>query len=92
MLLRALFDGSISAPASAKVGSGIVGGVLITTDGTNAAVVIVRRGDSAGKQVFKISTKTPLFVKAPIGLEGTTDAYCDVSGTGAAAQFYEWLE
>lgn len=92
MLLRALFDGSITAPASAKIGSGILGGVLITTDGTNAAVVIVRRVDSNGKQVFKLSTKTPLFIKGPIGLEGVSDAYCDVSGTGAAAQFYEWLE
>jgi hypothetical protein len=92
MLLKAITDGSVAATGPMKVPSGILGGVLVTTDGTNAAVVIVRRNDANGKAVFKISTKTPLFITGPIGMEGTQDAYYDVSGTGAAAQFYEWNE
>lgn len=93
MLLKALGnDGAVTSTGTFTVANGIVGGVLITADGTNNATVILRRNNSTGKQLFDLVTKAPTFVAAPIGMEGTTTLYYDVSGTGAAAQFFEWVE
>lgn len=91
MLLRALNDGSVTSTGTMTVTRKTLGGVLITADGANNATVIVRKDDASGKQVFKLVTKSPVFIIAPIDLEGTATAYYDVTGTGAAAQFFEWL-
>jgi len=69
-----------------------MGGVLITADGTNNATVIVRRENSSGKQVFDLVTKSPVFITGPLSLDGSQALYYDVTGTGAAAQFFEWVE
>ena len=72
--------------------SGNLGGVIITTDGTNAAVVIIQINNDVGKKVFDISTKTPgVFILNPISLEGSTVIYYSITGTGAAAQLYEYV-
>lgn len=96
MLLKALTDGSQTGTGNLTFSSsyqgGNLGGVLITTDGTNAAVVTVQRNDANGKKVFQISTKTPVFITGAIGMEGAQIGYFSVSGTGAAAQFFEWCE
>lgn len=96
MLLKALTDGSVTGTGTFAFQSsyqgGLLGGVLITADGTNAATVTVQRNDSNGKTVFKLVTKTPLMIKAPISMEGAQGGYYSVSGTGAAAQFFEWCE
>jgi hypothetical protein len=93
VLLKAIGnDGSLTGTGTLTCESRIMGGVLITADGTNNATVIARRLNSAGKIVFKIVTKSPLFTTGPIGLEDTQALYYDVSGTGAAAQFFEWVE
>lgn len=96
MLLKALTDGSVTATGTFTTQSsyqgGILGGVLITADGTNAATVTVQKDDSNGKTIFKLVTKSPILIKAPISLEGTRTAYYSVSGTGGAAQFFEWCE
>ena len=91
MLLRAITDGSVTNTGTVDVPNRVLGGVLITADGTNNATVIVRKTDSNGTQVFKLVTKSPVFVAAPISMEGATQAYYSVTGTGAAAQFYEWV-
>jgi hypothetical protein len=91
MLIKALTNGRISGTGTAIVASGMLGAVLISTDGTNAAVVTVQRNDASGKAVFSISTKTPLFVAGPISLEEADVAYYSITGTGAAAQLYEWI-
>ena len=93
MLLKALGnDGAVTGTGTFPVALGMLGGVLITADGTNNATVILRREDSTGKQVFDLVTKSPTFIAAPIGLEGSKVLYYNVSGTGAAAQFFEWVE
>lgn len=93
MLLKAIgSDGALAGSGTLICESRIMGGVLITADGTNAAIVVVRRENASGKQIFDFSTKAPLFITGPIGLEGTQALYYDVSGTGAAAQFFEWVE
>lgn len=91
MILRALTNGALTAADTVTVKSGIIGGVLITADGTNAVVVQVRRDDSSGKRIIDVTTKIPLWITGPFHLEDTERAYVNVSGTGAAAQFYEWV-
>lgn len=92
MLLKALgIDGALAGTGTLTCESRIMGGVLITADGTNNATVIVRKDNSSGEQVFDLVTKTPVFITGPISLKGQT-LYYDVTGTGAAAQFFEWVE
>lgn len=75
-------------PDTAKMDGYLFGGCLITTDGTNAAVVTVREDVSDGKILFYISTKTPGFFTAPI-MSKSKVLYLSVTGTGASAFFYE---
>lgn len=92
MLLKPLgATGALTSTGTITCESRVVGGVLITTDGTNAATVVLYRDNSSGAQVFDLSTKSPIFVAAPISL-GSQTLYYDVSGTGAAAQFFEWVD
>ena len=91
MILNQVSDGSVIGTGTLMFESRILGGVLITADGINDTTVIVRQNNSDGEQVFKMVTKSPMFVAAPINL-GAQVGYYDVSGTGGAAQFYEWAE
>ena len=90
MQLRALTDGSVTGTGTVQ--TRLIGGVLITADGTNDATVILRRVDSNGKQIFKLVTKSPQMIVSPIGTESAETVYYSISGTGAAAQLYEWVE
>ena len=92
MIITALNDGSVLGTGTVTVDSGILGGVLITTDGTNAVTVILKRDDNDGKVIFQLVTDSTQFIKAPISLEDTTQLYYDVAGTGAAAQLFQWVE
>ena len=93
MLLKAIGnDGALTGTGTVSVESRILGGVLITTNGTNAATVVLRRENSSGKQVFDYSGIPPYFATGPMSMEGTQTLYYDISGTGAAAQLYEWVE
>lgn len=92
MLLKPIGnDGAVSGTGTLTCESRVLGGVLITADGTNNATVIVRKDNSTGKQIFDLVTKAPLFITGPMSAESQT-LYYDVSGTGAAAQLYEWVE
>lgn len=91
MLLKALTNGSVTSTGTLQVDSGIVGGILITTDNTNQGTVIVRRENDEGKQIIEIKTVTTLFISGPFSLEQSTKLYHNVSGTGCEAQFYEWV-
>lgn len=93
MLLKSIGnDGALAGTGTLVCESRVMGGVLITADGTNNATVIVRKDNSAGKQIFDLVTKSPIFITGPIALDGSQTLYYDVSGTGAAAQFFEWVE
>jgi hypothetical protein len=91
MLLQAITNGSVTGTGTITASSGIVGGVLITTDNVNQGTVILRRDDASGKQIIEIKTITTLWVSGPFSMEATTDVYHDVSGTGCEAQIYEWI-
>ena len=88
MIATSLTNGKVSGTGNLLLTEGgLFGGALISTDGTNAAVVTVT-DIVTEKKVFDVSTKTPLFVSVPILTSSTTLAY-SVTGTGASAQFYE---
>jgi len=91
MQLRAMTNGSVSSTGTLTLKTGIVGGVIISTNNTNAAVVVLRRDNASGKQLFSMSTVTAVGVFAPIWMENTETLYYDISGTGASAQIYEWV-
>ena len=86
--LRDISGGAVTGTNSYACPSEIFGGVLISADGTNAAVVTVRRNNAAGLIVFQMTTKTPLPVFAPF--EADAVVHTVVTGTGASAQFFEW--
>ena len=91
MILNPLTDGKVTGTAELIIPSGILGGVLISTNSSNAAVVTVQRNNASGKKVFDISTIAPAFLIGPVSLEDTDIAYYSVTGTGASVQFYEWV-
>lgn len=91
MLLNPVSDGSVTGTGTLQFDSGILGGVLITANGQNDTTVTMQITNSSGSKVFDIVTKSPIFVAGPINL-GVQIGYYAVSGTGAAAQFYEWVE
>lgn len=100
MILRPLTEGTVAGTGTLTVKSRILGGVLISTNNTNAVTVVIRTNDSSGYQVFDLSTLSPGFHIAPIRLEGpdgsnvkaTETLYYDISGTGGSAQLYEWVQ
>ena len=69
---------------------GVIGGVLITADGSNDATVILRENNSTGFILFEIVTKSPLFITAPIRSGNTNIIYYSITGTNATAMLYEW--
>ena len=71
-------------------GSPILGGVNISADSSNVAVVTVRKDDANGDIIFDQSTKSPLFVSAPF--LATKVCYFSITGVNAEAQFYQWQE
>lgn len=94
MHLKTLSDGRVTGTGNYTLSSnnranGLFGGVLISTDGTNAAVVTV--SDVSGKKIFDISTVIPGFAVAPIH-SATPYISFEIIGAGAAAQFYEWID
>ena len=92
MLLRAITNGAITGTGEITVKSFKIGAVLITTDNSNAATVILRREDASGKPIFDIQTVTTIWVAGPISTEDTTTNHYTISGTSAEAQLYEWID
>ena len=89
MLLKSKTAGKVSGTGTITLDTGILGGVLISTDGTNAAAVVIQKTNSSGEKVLDVSTKQPLWVGAPMDVGATM--YYDISGTGASAQLYEYV-
>ena len=90
MLLRPLNDDGALAGTGTLTCKSRLFAVAITTDGTNAATVVVRKTDANGAQKLDYSTLDGDFLAGPFALDSET-LYYSVTGTGAAAQFFEWV-
>ena len=91
MFLREVSGGQISGTGTLTLGSKTLGGLNIYSDGTNAAVLVLRKDTSGGDIVYQISTLSLIFPVAPIYL-GTETLYYSITGTNATAEVYEWVE
>jgi len=88
-MLRSITDGAVSGTGTVSSESGILGGVLITTDGTNAATVVVRKSGASGAKVFDLSGIQALW--CPCMIDAANSIYYSISGTGAKAQLFEFV-
>ena len=92
MLLRSISEGTIAGTGTLQMPAKVLGGVLITADGTNNATILLQTDNSSGAQIFELVTKSPIFITGPISNNGSQTLYYSISGTGASAQIYEWVE
>jgi len=67
------------------------GGVMLNADGTNAGSVIIRDLNSTGDIILDVSSVISSPVFAPFRVPSGTIYYA-ITGTGADAQLYEWLD
>ena len=88
--IASLTNGAVSGTGTLQVHTGVLGGILISADGTNTVTVIVRVTNESGSQIFDLQTKSPALIVGPIWCNGKTQVYYSVTGTNGAAQFYEW--
>lgn len=89
-LTGATHQGLVSGSGIFKLPSRLLGAINVSADGTNAASVTVRKDSATGEIIFQQLTTSPVFVTAPI--QASETCHYTVSGTGAAAQFFEWIE
>lgn len=92
MLLKSLTNGPVVGGGTLDLKSLKAGGVLITTDNTNAGTVVIRMDGPSGKIVFQVSTVSSAFFGLPLYLEGSEVLYYNISGTNCSAQLYEWID
>jgi len=87
-MLRSLTDGSISGTGTIESQSQIVGAIALSTDGTNAGTVVLRKDDSLGDVIYSISGKEAMHI--PISLPVDADVWhYSITGTGCTAQVFE---
>lgn len=95
MSLKAISSGKVSGTGTVTLAMPVhkrkFGGALISTDGTNAVSVVVRKTDSEGEQIFSVSTVSPGLFAAPFETGGIADLHYSITGTGGEAMLYEWL-
>lgn len=95
MQLKPLTNGKVSGTGTASfthaATGGMLGGVLISTDGTNAAAVVIRKSLASGEIVFDMSTITAQMIIVPVHTDNVAALYYSITGTGASAMLYEWV-
>jgi hypothetical protein len=90
MILKPITSGSISGVGLIACQSKLLGGVLISVDGTNAGTVVVRKDSETGDVVFHMVAFRPVFCGNPI--LASDILYYSITGTGCTAMLYEWIE
>jgi len=89
-MLRAITIEKTTGTGTVSLTRGLFGGVLLSTDGTNAAAVVIRKNNATGDVIFDLSSKQPgYYMGDPI--EAAEKIYYSISGTGALAQLYEYV-
>lgn len=92
MRIREITNGKKTAgTGTVACNTGVFGGALISTDGTNAATVTVRKTDANGELIVdSFTTKYSMFIGAPFA--GADTLYWSLAGVGAGLQLYEWVD
>lgn len=90
MVLIPISEGMLNGVGNFFVNSRTIGGIVVTADGTNNATVIIKRENASGTEIFKLITKSPAFICAPIFCN-TQNLYITCTGTGAGVFLYEWV-
>ncbi len=91
MILKPIMpNGRIAGTGTLPCPSRMLGGVLVSADGTNAGVVTIRKDSSTGAIIFDQSAIVPTFWQAPILASDVI--YYSISGTGCTAMLYEWID
>lgn len=93
MILRPLTPGRVSGDNTIPIETCLLGAVLVTADGTNNATVQIRENSVTGRLIFDLVTKQPgFFGPFPINASGAKLLFHSISGTGASAQIYEYVD
>ncbi len=90
MILKPITNGRTSGAAIVACPSRLLGGVLISVDGTNAGTVTVRKDSATGDVVFDMVAFRPVFFSKP--MLASDVIYYSISGTGCTAMLYEWID
>ena len=90
-MLLPLTSSSISGTGTINLQGNTFGGALVTTDGANAISIVIREQGPSGKQIFNISTISAGPMTMPIDVQSKI-LYYSISGTGATAMLYEWID
>ncbi|MDD5189463.1 MAG: hypothetical protein PHE50_00290 [Dehalococcoidales bacterium] len=94
MFLRNLTDGKITGTGTIDItNSGCKAiKVLISTNNSAAAAVIIRKDGPLGQKIFDMSTITAGdFPYQAVLVDNTNTIYYDISGTAASAQIYGYI-
>ena len=89
--VRPISDGAISGTSTIDLDEKLFGGVDLNCDGTNAGTVVIRDENASGKIIIDTSSITGKTIIAPFRAKSGTIHYT-ISGTGATATLYEWVE
>jgi len=94
MNLRPITAGKVSGTSTTTLeghsgSSGVFGGALITTDGSNAVTVTIRETDGSGTILFQVITVSGGPYLLPVLSNDSTIHYV-ISGTNGEAMLYEW--
>lgn len=92
MILNPASDGRLNGTGFCRIPSSVIGGVLVSADGTNDATIVISENDANGKVIFSLVTKNPAFICAPMSCGMAKSVYVSCTGTGAGVFLYEWCE
>ena len=89
--VRPLTNGTVTGTGEITLDSRLFGGIDLNADGTNAGVAVIRDNDASGTILIDTSSITGKTIIAPFRAP-SGKIYYSVTGTGADAMLYEWVE
>lgn len=88
-ILTPLSAGAISGTGTLQLSGDTFGGIVVNTNGTDPATVVVRDENVSGAILAQLSGPNPAPLLAPIHAPSGV-VYYDIGGTGVTAMLYEW--
>lgn len=90
-MIQPITNTSVSGTETIICPNGYLGAVLITTDGTNAGTVVIRKDGADGQIMYNYSGKEAGFHEFNKGMLVGKTIYYSISGTGCKAQLFEYV-